>query len=285
MSLRRRALLLSGALPAARAAPRPLLYARQGDPNADFCYRVLRDGLRRIKSEYELVPSRERVSHTRALTEMQRGSTEIAVIWTMTSVQREHDLLPVRFPLERGLFGWRVLWIRQGEAARFAQVRSLQDLRAFRFLQGHDWPDAQILAANGLHVEHATQFDALFPMLARQRADALPRGVPEVAGEWERHARPHGLVLEPGLVLRYPTALYCFVAPNRPDLARHIERALRTLHESGDYERMLRQWLAPSLQKVKLAQRRIIELHNPLLPPLTPLNDASLWFNGGFNAR
>lgn len=281
MTLRRRPLLLSLGLAGVQAKPRPLVYARQGDPLKDFCFVLLREALARAGSPLQLTPSRERVSHARALADLaapQSSHSGIELIWTMTNQERERELLPIRIPLDRGLFGWRVLFVRAGEEARFAGARRLADLRSFSFLQGHDWPDADILAANGLRVERATQLEALFPMVARQRADALPRGVPEVEEELASRATPQGLVLEPRLLLRYPTALYCFVSPQRRELAAELERCLRALQASGAFDRLLRQWFAPSLALVKLPQRRVIELRNPFLPVATPLQDASLWW-------
>lgn len=279
--LRRRPVLLSLGLPAVQAKARPLVYARQGDPLKDFCFVLLREALARAGSPWQLTPSRDRVSHARALTDLAEprlGTSGIELIWTMTNAERERQLLPVRIPLDRGLFGWRVLFVRTGEARRFAHARSLDDLRSFSFLQGHDWPDADILAANGLRVERATQFDALFPMMARQRADALPRGVPEVEEELASRATPQGLELEPRLLLRYPTALYCFVSPQRRDLAQELERCLKSLQASGAFDRLLREWFAPSLALVKLRERRLIELRNPFLPAATPLQDRALWW-------
>jgi hypothetical protein len=276
---RRHALLaaLPGAAPA--AGERVLRYARQGDPERDFFYLLLRTLLAQDAQDWRLQPSPERLSHARALLEVQRGQGQVDVVWTMTSAEREQKLRPVRIPIDRGLFGWRVLLVREGESARFAEVRSAEDLRPFRFLQGHDWPDTQILEANGLKVERSTNFDTLFPMLSKGRADALPRAAVEVAHELRHYGPANRLELEPRLVLRYPTALYYFVPPNRPDLASLIERGLRRMFASGQWDRMLQDFYGDDLRLAKLAQRRVIELKNPLLPKETPLAEAGLWFS------
>lgn len=278
--MRRRAALVA-ALPGAAVAndDRVLRYARQGDPERDFFYVLLRALLIQDSKDWRLQPSAERLSHARALLEVQRGLGQVDIVWTMTSAEREQKLRPVRIPIDRGLFGWRVLLVRRGESARFARVRSLDDLRAFRFLQGHDWPDTSILEANGLQVERSTNFDSLFPMLAKGRADALPRAAVEVAQELRRYGEANQLELEPGLVLRYPTALYYFVSPNRHDLAELIERGLRRMMASGQWDRLLHSFYGEDLRYAQLAQRRVIDLKNPLLPPETPLGEPGLWFN------
>jgi hypothetical protein len=80
------------------------------------------------------------------------------------------------------------------------------------------------------------------------------------------------------LVLRYPAPVYCFVSRNRPELAARIGRGLFRLLERGESERMLRRFHAEAFALARLPKRRVIDLHNPLLPPETPLADARLWF-------
>jgi Bacterial extracellular solute-binding proteins, family 3 len=275
---RRSALLAVLPVAAPASTERVLRYARQGDPERDFFYHLLRAALDEAEHGWHIQPSKERVSHARALMEVQRQGGEADIVWTMTSIEREQTLQPIRIPLERGLFGWRVLLVRKGETRRFAGVRRLADLKPFSFLQGHDWPDARILEANGLRVERSTNFDSLFPMLVKGRADAFPRGAVEVLAELRHYNNGGVLELEPGLVLRYPTAVYYFVRPERSELAALIERGLRGLQASGGFDRLLLRFYAESLQLVKLTQRHVIQLQNPLLPPRTPLSDSSLWF-------
>lgn len=278
--MRRRSVLLTACAGGAGAqAARVIRYARQGEPERDFFHHLLQALLARAGGGWRIEPSRERVSHARALLEIGDPKGAADIVWTMTSREREQQLRPIRIPLDRGLFGWRLLLVRQGEAGRFAGVRRLADLQRFSFLQGHDWPDARILEANGLRVERSSSFDSLFPMLLRGRADALPRGAVEVADELRHIPAARQLALEPALVLRYPTAVYYFVRPEREDLAALIERGLRALLADGRLDRMLRTFHAESLALARLPQRRVIALHNPLLPPATPLGDASLWFS------
>ena len=62
---------------------------------------------------------------------------------------------PIRIPLFKGLFGYRVLLIRKQEQARFDQINTQQDLAKFLGGQGTHWPDTLILQANGLRVTTA----------------------------------------------------------------------------------------------------------------------------------
>jgi hypothetical protein len=262
----------------ATANTKILRFARTGDWNLDFAYHLLRHALAAAGSPWSLEASRERMSQTRASAEIFRGNPDVDFIWTMTSPERERTLLPVRIPIFRGLFGWRVLLVRRGDSARFAGVRTLADLKPFRLLQGHDWPDSDILEANDLTVVRSANFDSLFPMLVNGRGDALPRSVLEVANELKRLGGEYPMELEPTLLLRYPAPVYYFVSPKRPDLAAHFENALRALMVRGESARMLREFYADSLAMVNLPKRHVLDLKNPLLPSATPTSDKSLWF-------
>lgn len=268
---------LGAAAPQARGERGTLHFAHYGDWTLDFSYHLLKAALSAAGDPLTLVPSAQRMNQSRAAVELKRPGSGVDVMWTMSTPQREIELLPIRVPIYRGLFGWRVLLVREGEAERFANVRTLDDLKAFRFVQGHDWPDSDILAANGLNVVRGTNFEGLFGMLAKGRGDALPRSVLEVPADMQRYGTPNGLALEPGLVLRYPAAVYYFVSPERPELAALIEGGLRRLITRGESARLLQQFHGDALALAKLPQRRVVQLHNPLLPPRTPLGDAALW--------
>lgn len=264
-------------LAAAQGQGQVLRFPHYGDWTLDFSHHLLQAALQATGLPVTLQPSSQRMNQSRAAVELRRPGGEVDVMWTMSTPSREQQLRPIRVPIYRGLFGWRVLMVREGEAQRFAHVRSLDDLKAFRFVQGHDWPDSDILAANGLTVVRGTHFEGLFGMLAKGRGDALPRGVLEVPADMQRYGQPNGLALEPGLVLRYPAAVYYFVAPERADLAQLIEGGLRKLLARGESARLLQQFHGSALDLAKLPQRHVIALRNPLLPAGTPLGETALW--------
>ena len=83
-----------------------------------------------------------------------RAASEVAndrgidVFWTITNLHREKQMLPVRVPLLKGLMGYRICFIRQGDQDRFSAIAHVNDLRKLSAGQGYDWPDSQILQAN-----------------------------------------------------------------------------------------------------------------------------------------
>ncbi|MBI3350151.1 MAG: transporter substrate-binding domain-containing protein [Burkholderiales bacterium] len=281
MSLRRRDLLLSSAalpLAAARAAPRRLRIphvSAKAELERSYAALLLEQALAAAGMAVTLEPTPELIPQNRALQELGRRA-RLDVVWTMTSVEREQQARPVRVPLFKGLFGWRLLLASAEAAARLGDVQSLQELRQFSLVQGLEWPDTAILQGNGLNVVVSPSYDAMFKQLRLGRVDAFPRSVEEVWWELERYGQ--GLVVVPKLCLHYPAAVYYFVAPDEGELAAAIELGLQRLRASGAFDRLFLTHHGDDLARARLGSRRVIELHNPLLPPQTPLDKPELWY-------
>lgn len=114
-------------------------------------------------------------------------------------------------------------------------------------------------------------------MLQAQRFDYFPRSVIEIWDELE-HPRAKQLVVDPHVLLHYPTAMYFFFSRKRPELAETVRIGMEKAIADGSFERLFQQHFAASLQRAQLDQRQLIELHNPLLPSATPLQRRELWF-------
>jgi hypothetical protein len=228
---------------------------------------------------HTIEPTTYKMGQTRALVELQNGRA-IDVLWTMSSRRREAELLPVRIPLDMGLIGWRLLLIRRSDAARFDAIRSPAALQQLAALQGHDWPDTDILRANGYRVETGSDYAGMFKMLSSSRADYFPRSVFEVWNELDAF-HWNDLMVAPGLALHYPSAFYFFVRKSNPALAESIQSGLERMLADGSYARVFNDYFGEVLRRSALPLRRIFELNNPLLPAATPLARRELWFQPG----
>lgn len=228
--------------------------------------------------DYELVQQQIFAGQSRRLRMLQEGDLDLA--WSMTSCEREKDLLPVRIPMQKGLLGYRIFIIKPCMESAFAQVKSLEDLKAFSAGQGHDWPDRKILEGNGLHVVSSATYAGCFRMLLRGRFDCFPRGVVE---PWDEVAQypDGGLTVEKTLMLRYPAPIYFFVSRDNPELARRMEKGLRKALADGSFDDLFynNPYHRKALEKARIKVRRVIDLVNPLLPPETPLTEKALWID------
>ena len=273
------ALALSGV--SARAAV-PLVRYPQSEAEGSeqgaehYPVRLLREALARAGQPYRLEPSSVMMRQNRALAELKNGRG-LDIVWTMASQQRERDLLPIRIPLDMGLIGWRLLLIRQRDAARFAAIREARELQALDALQGHDWPDTDILRDNRYRVQTASDYAGMFKMLQSGRVDYFPRAVFEVWNEAAAFA-DQGLSVAPGLALHYPSAFYFFVNPRNTALAAALRDGMQHMLADGSYARLFQEYYGDMIARSALDKRRVFELHNSLLSPATPLAQRELWY-------
>ncbi len=244
------------------------------DHRGDYAVELLRLALTEAGVDADLQPSATLMMQERTFTELKKGSLQ--VIWTMTTRQREAEALPIRIPIYKGLIGWRIPLVHASHSDLLASVHNLAQLAAFDAGQARDWPDADILLANGLPVTTTASYSGLFQMLGRQRFDYLPRSVVEVWDEAQAH-RADGVIVDPFIALHYQAAVYFFVNKQNTALAQKISTGLERALSNGKLNRLFYSYHAKAIEQARLSQRILIELQNPLLPKETPLNRKELW--------
>ncbi|UTH74934.1 hypothetical protein [Chromobacterium sp. IIBBL 290-4] len=272
--------LFCGACSLAQAGGVAISYALvsgDNDPHWPYIQALLLLACGQMNQHCELTAARN-MNQGRAMEQMLQPDGRVDLFWGMTSRERESKLLTVRIPLDKGLIGWRVPLINADKPQLFKNVKTPQQLAAFRAGQGQDWPDKQILQHAGLPVVTSPDYPHLFSMLKQRRYDYFPRSVIEVRQELEMPAAA-GLMLDPYLLLHYPTAFYFFVSPKREDLARMLEQGLEKSVADGSFDQLFKTFNSEHLRGLKLSGRTIIELPNPLLPDGTPLSRRELWFH------
>ena len=241
---------------------------------SDYAFELLQLALAKAGSSHraELAPLYRQ--QNRAIAELMANTGKIHVVGTMTSAERETQMLPVRIPISKGLIGWRILLLREDKRDALREVRSVSDLKGIRMALGQDWPDLAVLQAAGLAPDTVPAYSRLFGMLKAQRIDAIPRSVNEI---WSDAARHPGLAADPYLALHYPAADYFFVHRDNAALADEVRRGLEAAQADGSFDRLLLGYYRTMLDKAALGKRRIIELPNPGLPSETPLARKELW--------
>jgi ABC-type amino acid transport substrate-binding protein len=268
------AMLPSHAVGALRVRHPPIQSA--DDHRAEYPVAVLRLALEKAGVAAEIVPAAVPMEQARAMRALAQGKL-IDVMWTVSTPDRERRLRPVRIPIDRGLIGWRVLAVRRDALSRFAEVSELGDLARLVGAQGHDWPDLAILSSNGLHTLATPTYPSLFKLLERGRIDYVARGAGEAVPEMASRADA-GIVIEPRLVLHYPSAMYFFVHPDNAALADHLDRGLRRAIDDGSLALAFERAYGDDLRALDLGARRRIELVNPQLPAQTPLTHPGWWY-------
>ncbi|BCG24078.1 hypothetical protein TUM18999_22690 [Pseudomonas tohonis] len=255
------------------------LHSKGEDPEA-YVVELLRLALAHSGGDYQLEPSLEPMPQSRAQLSLERNDGRVQLMWTMTTREREADLLPIRIPIYKGLISWRVFLVRADQRDLLAGVTRREQLEALRMGQRHDWPDTDILRANGLTVVTTPGYENLFRMLDAGRFELFPREV-VVAWDEQRRAEADGLHLavDDHLVLHYPTAFYFFTSRQRPELAAVIQRGLEAAIVDGSFERLFQRYHGETLRRARMERRRVIELVNPDLPEGTPIERDELWYH------
>jgi hypothetical protein len=248
----------------------------QYDNREEYPLELLNLALNKAAVPYKLLPYNERITQGRALRLLQHEDG-LDVVWTMTSVEREEDFLPVRIPILKGLIGWRIFIIKEQNQQVFDNIKNVKQLKKLVAGQGLDWPDTDIMKSNGLAVESSTSYNGLFEMLRKGRFEYFPRSITEV---WpELFQRPQQrLAAEKHLLLYYPTAMYYFVKKDNVELASNIQRGLELAIDDGTFDTLFYTYHQELIEKSTLGERTVITLTNPQLPKDTPLGNSKLWF-------
>lgn len=255
-----------------------VLYTEGYDSVGEYCMGMLKLALKHVDHPYEITVDPGRRTDARAVEEVRSGHLDL--IWGGSSVATEEMLLPVRIPLYKGLFGYRILLIRKGDQPKFDNIRNLADLKKITMAQGASWPDAEILERNGFQVEKILKYSSLFHMLDGGRYDALPRGLQEPWREIESFPELR-LAVEKNLMLVYRMPFYFFVSRDKPALAANLELGLNRAIANGSFDAYFFNdpIVKDALARAYTENRIVFELTNPTLPAQTPLDRPELWLN------
>ncbi len=257
-----------------------IVYSREipeADSRLDYPVRLLELALKKSGADYDLRSHPRPLPQGAALNRLATGMG-INLVWSMTSKEREEQLLPIRIPIDKGLFGYRIAFVREQNKGIISGVRGLDDLRAFTAGQGHDWPDTAILQGNGLKVMTSTAYEGLFPMLQAGRFDYFPRSILEIWDETALASKQQ-LVVEDKVLLYYPAAIYFFVNKKDAALAQAIETGLSKAMADGSFDALFYERFGDVIKRANLRGRVAIALTNPLLPAATPLGRKALWLD------
>ena len=215
----------------------------------------------------------------RALMELKSGK-DIDIYWAGTTPKRENDLIAIKIPLVKGLLGYRIPIILEGEEKKFEQVEDIHSLAKLTACQGAHWPDSVILETAGIRVFRNSIYEHLFDMLNAGRCDYFPRGIHEGIAEVEARAErlPHLRIYE-SLLIYYPFPMYYFVSQNNPILAERLRKGLEMAIDDGSFDHHLR--YHPATKHLfpldKWFSRRVIKIDNPLLPEGVDINNPRYW--------
>jgi len=200
-------------------------------------------------------------SKARSIRELSIGN-QIDLDWSVSSHKREKFLRAIKQPIYQGKIGWRVLLVRASDVEKFSEVRTVTELRRFKAVQRYDWEDYDVFIENKLPVEGSLTFKKMSLAVANNGADYFPRSILEIARE-AKLEQNKDLVVEPSLIIKYPSANYFFVRKGNEKLAKIIEQGFSAILDSGEYQQLFDEYFHDAIKGLNLNQRHVIRLVNP----------------------
>jgi len=230
-----------------------------------FGYAVLKLALENSGHEFELLITESNPNNAR-VRELIKDK-KISISDFGTSAQFEKEFLPVYFPINLGLTGWRVFIIKKHNQMKFNKVNSLSDLSLYRAGQGIGWSDVKILENSRLSVIQAPYLINLFKMLERQRFEYFPLGANEahfLLESFQKHTSGD-LAIENNLLLIYPFARFFFVHKDNIKLRDIVKKGLENSFENGSFWELFKSHKSNEalFKKANLKNRKQILIVNP----------------------
>jgi hypothetical protein len=208
-----------------------------------------------------LRPLETAANQERNLVLIEQG--ELDIYWSGASKYRESEFLSIKFPIYKGLLGYRLILLKQENAELLATVKGLAALKKFSIGQGSGWPDVKLYLENNFVVHTTTQYPALFEMLQKGRFDLFPRSIIEVWEELNTFSDMN-IVVDEHILLRYPYAMYFYVNKNNVELAAQLHKGFSRIIASGEFDTLFERYIGTYIRRAKLNERQIIDLPNPL---------------------
>lgn len=211
--------------------------------------------------------------------EVLRQGNEINIYTALTTNEWEQETIPVRIPIRRGILNYRLLLIHRNNLSTFANIESVDQLKRLKVGSPLGWATTGILKEEGFNVIRAKSLEGMFYMLDGGRFDYFILGLNEIFREQDKYKLKLETTIEPNLALNLAAPTYFFVAPKDKRLAKRIEAGLEIMVKDGSLRKIFNETYGEALAIANLKYRKIINVRNPTLPPLTPLNRKELWYD------
>jgi len=228
---------------------------------------------------YEISTSNANISTTEHMTlAVKQGKLSVTILNTDTHWAKR--LRAIRYPVYKGLIGWRLFLIRPEMQKQFSQIRTIDELKAMIAGQGYHWPDTAILEENGLKLRKAIDYTALINLLSNEYIDYFPRGLFEIAAERPVLARAGtGLVVEQHLALHYPAAVQFYTAKENEALALAFEKGFSVINQNGQWNKLFEEHFADVIATANLANRRVFRLERSHTPDCLKIDELGVWYD------
>ena len=214
------------------------IQARQGSLLDQYAIDLIKFLINVSGEEVSFIPMNDVGSQTRRQLLMKQGNYDVD--WFGATQKVEMLVVPIRYPMFRGLLGHRIFITNKETRPLLNSNTPFNELKMFNIIQGQGWGDVLILKAAGFtHVDTIASFNNLFNMIELNRASLFPRSIIEPYGELSNRCNLNdnyvctdkNLLIDDKLLLIYKLPMFIFVAPQRKDLIRIFNSAFENHYE------------------------------------------------------
>jgi hypothetical protein len=203
-------------------------------------------------------------SYTEAFSVLGENNTSIDLVISALDKDKEQALLPVYFPLDRGLLGVRLCLISKQAQHRFETIKSQRDFvnQSVSVVLDAAWPDTVIMQSNQIPVITANTHEKRVELTRNSDTFCYSRSLIEIEGEAKAAA---DLVVADGFVIVYPLADILYFRQGASDLASAVEYGLEKAFQDGSLIVLFNSFYQDVKQRFSLYERKLFFLQNPLL--------------------
>jgi len=251
-------------------------------PAEEYSYKLLQLVL--LKSEDRYGPCEARLLKLnlpiRRVERYLESKKHVEVINFTVTQARDRRFMPVKIPIDKGLMGMRLSFIRKGDQERFSNIKDIKQLKVLVAGQGEYWKDVDILRFAGLKVIENHAAEPLPNMLAHNRFDYIPRGALQLIPELKIYEHLP-IEVEKSFVISYPSFSAYYVHKDNKTLAERLEYGLIQAFEDGSFEQFFSTHpeTVAALNKIQLETRRQFKICNPFAPAWVPTHIDKYWIS------
>ncbi len=240
-----------------------------GDTHHLYSTALLQLALEKTRTDYgdfrlNPIPPRNYARALKALVDNDYPNLVIETSYEQNLTQNA-NLNFINFPIDLGVLGHRVCFMNPKLKKSGLKIDSLRQLSQYSFAHGVGWADTLIFRHNGLKVREIDNYDSIFLMVIGGRVDFFCRGVNEILGEVEQFSQLNNLVIDDHFMLVYTLPRFFYLNSKNVVARKRIEEGLKMAYADGSLQALWKTHYHTSLDYVRLKDRKVIALENPLL--------------------
>ena len=235
---------------------------------------------------YDSVPA-PKMGHLRAVVSLTQNTYPnfVRTFGYQDSLVHENDLVPIYYPVYRGLLGYRTCFLSKKIQTQFAAVDSRFELIKYTHGYGAGWGDIDIMRLGGIPVVTVSSYVGLFRMAAENRVDLFCRGTNEVFREYQNNSDIPSLAYDRSKAFYYNFPHFFFTHKSNTLLIKRLTRGFQLALADGSLLALWHQHFDKSLNFVQLEDRQIFYFTNPFIKNLDEDYQQYVYWPKNFDRR